>query len=470
MTTPAPEDFFAVGTNVRAVPREESLCQPAAGTIIHIKELPDHMEYFVRFNPPKDQRLSDWYRYPEMEFVSPVSQNFKTPKIHEVRNIEYIEMGNYKLRTWYFSPYPPPFNQVEKLFICQRCLKYARKEEIYQKHVSECKFTVPGIKIYEDHMVSVYEVDGRTEKLFCQFLCLFSKLFLDGKTLYYNTEHFVFYVMTIKQSYLDQDLTDMYSDIKQAQKTPSLPSRRLHTPIQQKGAKSDEEQLVGYFSKEKLSLNVLSCILTFPMYLRLGIGNLLMDFAYILARFENRVGGPEEPLSDLGEQSFKSYWKKRLYKYLIDKGQEKFGAFIYTETQNESENESQIEPQKTEDTLSMSNASVQSWTSQRPRYNRKQGSDFEVQIGDISYETGIIAKHVREACELVKAKIRKENIVLTKSYYYECCKQMQKINNTRAQKGNINRHDIDVKYLVWEPYPAMFQQMTDGGAKEEDGE
>lgn len=90
---------------------------------------------------------------------------------------------------------------------------------------------------------------------------------------------------------------------------------------------------MGYFSKEKISLNVLSCILTFPQYMRMGIGQLLMDFAYILARIENRIGGPEEPLSDLGEQSFKSYWKRKLLRYLVEKGEEKFGQIVITTEQ-----------------------------------------------------------------------------------------------------------------------------------------
>lgn len=33
-------------------------------------------------------------------------------------------------------------------------------------------------------------------KIYCQSLCLLSKLFLDHKTLYYDVEPFHFYVMT----------------------------------------------------------------------------------------------------------------------------------------------------------------------------------------------------------------------------------------------------------------------------------
>lgn len=38
------------------------------------------------------------------------------------------------------------------------------------------------------------QIDGTVEKVFCQNLCLFSKLFLDHKTLYYDVDPFLFYV------------------------------------------------------------------------------------------------------------------------------------------------------------------------------------------------------------------------------------------------------------------------------------
>lgn len=67
-------------------------------------------------------------------------------------------------------------------------------------------------------------------------------MFLDHKTLYYDVEPFLFYVMTTA------DVT---------------------------GAK-----FVGYFSKEKRSpTNNVSCIMTLPVRQRKGWGNLLIDFS-----------------------------------------------------------------------------------------------------------------------------------------------------------------------------------------------
>ena len=44
--------------------------------------------------------------------------------------------------------------------------------------------------------MSVFEVDGNVNKIYCQNLCLLVKLFLDHKTLYYDVEPFLFYVLT----------------------------------------------------------------------------------------------------------------------------------------------------------------------------------------------------------------------------------------------------------------------------------
>ncbi|KAE9414017.1 hypothetical protein Angca_004523, partial [Angiostrongylus cantonensis] len=73
-----------------------------------------------------------------------------------------------------------------------------RQERAYKMHLSSCTVRhPPGKEIYHDTIenIVVYEVDGSRERLFCQCLCLFAKLFMDHKTIYFDVHSFLFYVI-----------------------------------------------------------------------------------------------------------------------------------------------------------------------------------------------------------------------------------------------------------------------------------
>uniref|UniRef100_A0A3Q1GY30 histone acetyltransferase n=1 Tax=Acanthochromis polyacanthus TaxID=80966 RepID=A0A3Q1GY30_9TELE len=200
---------------------------------------------------------------------------------YSIRCPAVIEFGKYEIQTWYSSPYPPEYSRLQKLYLCEFCLKYMRSKNILQRHTKKCGwFHPPANEIYRKDNLSVFEVDGNVSKLFCQNLCLLAKLFLDHKTLYYDVEPFLFYILT----------------------------------------KNDEKgcHLVGYFSKEKLcqqKYNV-SCIMIMPQYQRQGFGRFLIDFSYLLTRQEGQAGSPEKPLSDLGRLSYLAYWKSVILEHL----------------------------------------------------------------------------------------------------------------------------------------------------------
>lgn len=114
----------------------------------------------------------------------------------KVKNIEKIFMGGWEVECWYFSPYPDEYSECKLLYVCEFTLKYMKKKKTFLKHKAECPHrTPPGREIYREFGLSVFEVDGKEHKVYCQNLCLLAKLFLDHKTLYYDVDPFYFYII-----------------------------------------------------------------------------------------------------------------------------------------------------------------------------------------------------------------------------------------------------------------------------------
>ncbi|KAF8060843.1 acyl-CoA N-acyltransferase, partial [Lyophyllum atratum] len=252
------------------------------------------------------------------------------------RNFDKVHFGEWQVKTWYFSPYPltdteidepppavpststaspslphphtPKIPGVQKatprshgrtsdllagglgrnyvggekamLWVCQQCFKYMADGNSYDLHVKYCTVDYPpGTRVYQRGAHSIWEVDGAKQKLYCQNLSLFGKLFIDVKTLFFDCDNFLFYILT--------DST------------------------------SKQDHILGFFSKEKVSYDDynLACIMTLPPYQRKGYGMLMIEFSYELSRRAGKIGTPERPLSDLGLRSYLAYWVSTLIRF-----------------------------------------------------------------------------------------------------------------------------------------------------------
>ncbi|RYP17561.1 hypothetical protein DL765_004450 [Monosporascus sp. GIB2] len=265
---------------------------------------------------------------------------------------------------------------LDRLYVCPCCFKYSKELVTWWEHVRCCerKGVVPGRKVYthpkgrglgkatappadsaagtkgkgkkrsdvaaptveenteEEGEWSVWEVDGESERLFCQNLSLFAKLFLDNKSVFFDVSGFNYFLLVYTPHNASsgpappetaaQQTSSSASNRDQAPQPRSPPTPPAITNPSSSSSSSScrpRPHIVGFFSKEKMSWdnNNLACILVFPPWQRKGLGSVLMGVSYEISRREGVLGGPEKPISELGRRGYRRFWAGEIARWLL---------------------------------------------------------------------------------------------------------------------------------------------------------
>ncbi|RZC16370.1 Histone acetyltransferase of the MYST family 2 [Glycine soja] len=94
----------------------------------------------------------------------------------KVKNIATIELGRYEIETWYFSPFPPEYNDCLKLYFCEFCLNFMKRKEQLQRHMDEQRGTC--VNLQEGEWI---QVKSRRRKAHSKTVPAFGKGIADKK-------------------------------------------------------------------------------------------------------------------------------------------------------------------------------------------------------------------------------------------------------------------------------------------------
>jgi hypothetical protein len=193
------------GTLVRAQRRDGEWLLARVVEVNVVQGAPDQFEYYLHFKG-YNKRLDCWRPLSALDLdtvVPPQGVDSETEseegeghemydaetwqshnELTRVKNVDRMEMGRYEMETWYWSPLPPEFSGVRKLYVCEYDLAFFKRRDQMLRHLQKVRVQhPPGMEIYRHNGISMFEVDGTKAQIYCENLCYIAKLFLDHKSL-----------------------------------------------------------------------------------------------------------------------------------------------------------------------------------------------------------------------------------------------------------------------------------------------
>jgi histone acetyltransferase HTATIP len=146
---------------VRRIVEEETALTPAE--IQSVRKKAGRKEFYVHY-VGYNKRLDEWVDQDQLDLSSvddptarkkqkrkqKLSADAGKPKpVTPIKNFDEIEIGRYRLKTWYFSPYPKQLAAKGKIYLCEYCLTFTGCKTSLARHLTKCQRRCPpGNEIY----------------------------------------------------------------------------------------------------------------------------------------------------------------------------------------------------------------------------------------------------------------------------------------------------------------------------------
>ncbi|KIH45726.1 hypothetical protein ANCDUO_24230 [Ancylostoma duodenale] len=160
-------------------------------------------------SPPRQKiNVDDWVREGEgkytrkavllFEEVQAEAEKLRQQKLSASGGIEMVNLGGkYEIKA---GNYPAEYSGLKTLYVCDGCFAYFTHHQSQIHHMMKCsyRYAPPGNEIYRDREqgISVFEVHGKNDAMYCSNLCRLTMLWLENKVIFMDVEPFDFYVLT----------------------------------------------------------------------------------------------------------------------------------------------------------------------------------------------------------------------------------------------------------------------------------